>query len=98
MTEGAFKSYLLKQLRLRFPNCIILKNDPSFIQGFPDLTILYKDRWAVLELKRDGKAKVRPNQEYYVKKLNEMSFAAFIHPENWKGVLDEMERSFQRHT
>lgn len=78
----------------KFPDAIILKNDPNYIQGFPDLTVLWKDRWATLECKNSARAPLRPNQKYYVNKLNEMSFAYIIYPENKEEVLDELERFF----
>lgn len=94
--ESQFQATLKKRLAERFPGCVVMKNDPNGIQGIPDLTILYKDRWATLECKRSEKAKNRqPNQKYYVDKMNEMSFSRFIFPENMEEVLDEMERSFQ---
>lgn len=94
--ESQFQAKLKKQLAERFPGCIVMKNDPNDIQGIPDLTVLYKDRWATLECKRSEKSKNRqPNQEYYVNKLNDMSFSRFIYPENMEEVLNEMERSFE---
>lgn len=94
MLERDFQSHLIKTLRERFPGCIIMKNDPNYIQGIPDLIILYKDRWATLELKKHARAKHRPNQEYYVDRMNEMSFSRFIYPENEEDVLDELQQAF----
>lgn len=71
-----------------------MKLDSSYIQGIPDLLILYKDKWAVLELKQHANAKRRPNQDYYVDKMDQMSFAAFIYPENKEEVLYDLQRSF----
>lgn len=93
--EGTFQSDLIKELKDIFPGCMILKNDPDYIQGIPDLLILYGDRWAMLECKRSRSAKHRPNQDYYVDKLSDMSFASFIFPENKEEVLDALQRSFQ---
>jgi hypothetical protein len=72
-----------------------MKNDSSYIQGIPDLLILYEDKWGSLECKKNAKASHRPNQEYYVEKMNDMSFSAFIFPENKGEVLDALERSFK---
>lgn len=93
--EGTFQADLIKELKDIFPGCMILKNDPDYIQGVPDLLILYNDRWAMLECKRDKFAKHRPNQDYYVNKLDRMSFASFIFPENKEEVLHALQRSFQ---
>ena len=93
--ESTFQHCLKQQLKDRFPGCIVLKNDPTCIQGIPDLTILYEDKWATLEVKRSPNESHRPNQDYYVSRMNEMSFSAFVDPENMEEVLDEMERSFK---
>lgn len=78
-----------------FPKAIVLKNDANYIQGFPDLLILYNDNWAALETKRNSKARHRPNQDYYIKILNEMSYASFISPENEKEVFDALQQTFK---
>ena len=93
--ERDFQPKLITRIKNSFPGCVILKNDPSYIQGMPDLTILYKNRWAMLEVKKDSSASHRPNQDYYVKKLNEMSFAAFIFPENVEEVLHDLQQAFE---
>lgn len=93
LKESEYQSHLIKQLKVLFPSCIVLKNDPNYIQGVPDLLILYNDRWASLECKRSAKATHRPNQEFYVDKMNEMSFSAFIYPENEAEVLDALQRA-----
>jgi hypothetical protein len=89
-SESQFQIKLKQELKEMFPGCIILKNDPTYIQGIPDLIILFEDRWASLECKKDGNARHRPNQEYYVEKMNHMAFSAFIFPENKREVLDEL--------
>lgn len=94
--ESKFQKELMDEIREQYPGCVILKNDSSYIQGFPDWTILYKDRWAVLEAKRERGAKKQPNQEYYVDKLDKMSFSRFVYPENKDEVLEDLERVFKR--
>lgn len=95
MLENKFQAKLIKDIKDRFPGCIVMKNDSSYIQGIPDLLILFKNRWAALEVKKSPYASHRPNQDYYVDKMNEMSYASFIYPENKEEVLDGMERSFK---
>jgi hypothetical protein len=95
VTEAQFQAKLIKKLERRFPGCIVLKNDSSHRQGFPDLTILYSPCWAVLECKVSLDASQQPNQEFFVQHLNEMSFAAFICPENEGAVLDELQEAFE---
>ena len=92
--ESEFQSKLKKELKERFPGCIVTKLDSGDIQGIPDLLILYKNKWATLENKRSVKASRQPNQEYYVNKMNEMSFSRFIYPENKEEVLDELGEMF----
>jgi hypothetical protein len=91
--ERDFQSKLIREIKAMFPGCIVTKND--HIQGFPDLTVLYNDRWATLECKKTAKAKRQPNQEYYVGLMNEMSFSRFISPENKEEVLNELRKALQ---
>ncbi len=93
--ESAFQTKLIKDLKTMFPGCVVLKNDPNYIQGVPDLLVLYNNRWAALECKRSKSASHRPNQEYYISKMDGMSFAAFVYPENREDILDELQRSFE---
>ena len=95
MLESKFQAKLIKDLKDRFEGCIVLKNDADYIQGVPDLMVLYQDKWAALECKRTEKAKHQPNQDYYVERMNTMSFARYIYPENRKEVLDDLERAFR---
>lgn len=95
MRENEFQSDLIKNLKERFPGCIVVKNDPSYIQGIPDLLVLYKNKWASLECKRSRSAIKQPNQKYYVEKMNEMSFSKFIYPGNKEEVLNELQRAFE---
>jgi hypothetical protein len=93
--ENKFQAELIRDLKTRFPGCIVLKNDSSYMQGIPDLTIFYGSRWATLEVKRDQNAQHQPNQDYYVETMNRMSYSAFIFPENKEEVLNELARSFE---
>jgi|SRR5690606_10403890 len=92
--ESKFQSDLIKELKDMFPGSIVLKNDPNYIQGIPDLTIFWNNKWATLEVKKSAKATQRPNQEYYVNTMREMSYSSFIYPENKEAVLLELQRSF----
>ena len=90
--ESGFQDKLRDELKNLFPGCMIFKMDQ--IQGIPDLLILYKNMWASLEVKKNASAKRRPNQEYYVGLMNDMSFSRFIYPENISIVLDELKKYF----
>lgn len=94
MLESDFQAKLIRELKKMFPGCIVTKNDPNYIQGFPDLTIFYNNKWATLECKKNSRAKKQPNQDYYVGRMNEMSFSSFICPENKEEVLHELQQAF----
>ena len=91
--ESGFQDRLIKTLKTLFPGCMVFKMDQK--QGIPDLLILYGQKWASLECKREEDAKRQPNQPYYVEKMNEMSFSRFIYPENKKEVLNELQQAFK---
>lgn len=95
MQESKFQARLIKELESMFPGAVIFKTDPRYIQGFPDLMILYKKRWAALECKKETKANRQPNQEYYVNTLDNMSFSRFICPENKEEVLHDLQQTFE---
>lgn len=95
MLESKFQAKLIKELKTKFPGCIVMKTDPNYIQGMPDLLVLYKDKWAALENKRSANAKKQPNQQYYVDMMNEMSFSRFICPENKEDVLNDLRETFE---
>lgn len=91
--ERDFQSGLIKEIETLFPGCIVTKITTR--QGLPDLLILYRDKWAMLECKRSRNASRQPNQGYYVEKLNDMSFSRFIYPENKAEVLNELQQAFE---
>ena len=93
--ERNFQSHLIKRLKLMFEGCIVMKTDPDYIQGIPDLLILFKDKWAALEVKRSNTAHKQPNQEYYVRLMDDMSFSRFVYPENKEEVLNELQQAFK---
>lgn len=93
--ENKFQSNLIKEIKTIFPNCIVLKNDPNYIQGIPDLLIVNENKWAALECKKDKDAPARPNQPYYVEKMNSMSYASFIYPENKEEVMNELQSALR---
>ena len=91
--ESGFQDKLIKELKDLFPGCMVFKMDQ--IQGIPDLLVLYEDKWASLENKKSVNAKRQPNQEYYVERMNEMSFSRFIYPENKEEVLRDLQSAFK---
>ena len=91
MLENKFQSQVIKEIKNNLPGCIVMKSDSAYIQGIPDLLVLHEDKWPSLDCKKSCKAKKQPNQEYYVDKMNEMSFSSFISPENKDEVLNELK-------
>ena len=92
--ESKFQAGLIKDLKNTFPGCMVLKNDPNYIQGIPDLLVLYKNRWAALEVKKSKNAKHQPNQNHYIMKMNKMSIARFVYPENKQEVIHDLQQAF----
>ena len=95
MLESKFQANLIKKIKNIFPGCIVMKNDSSYIQGVPDLTVLYKNKWATLECKRGTQSAHQPNQDYYVGLMNEMSFSRFINKNNKEEVFRELQEAFR---
>lgn len=91
MRENKYQASIIRRLKREFPDSIVLKNDSSYIQGIPDLLILNYSKWACLEVKPSFDAPTEPNQPYYVDKLNNMSYASFIFPENEDQVFHELQ-------
>lgn len=94
MRENRYQAGLIRRLTRMYPGCVILKNDPQYLQGVPDLLVLHGRSWAMLEDKTDV-GRERPNQRYYVEMLDEMSFARFIRPSNEEEVLDDLQHAFE---
>jgi hypothetical protein len=94
VTEAVYQKQLIKKLKQLFIGCIVLKNDSAYIQGMPDLTVFWGDRWATLEVKASNFSPYQRNQKYYVEQMHDMSFSAFIYPENEEEVLLALQEAF----
>lgn len=90
MRESKFQAKLIKDIKERLPECIVLKNDPTYLQGIPDLTVFNNDKWATLEVKKSANASHQPNQDYYVEMMDRMSFSRFVYPENRDAVFSDL--------
>ena len=90
MRESKFQAKLIKDIKERLPDCIVLKNDPTYLQGIPDLTVFNNDKWATLEVKKSANATHQPNQDYYVGMMDRMSFSRFVYPENRDAVFSDL--------
>src|SRR6187551_2038853 len=95
MTEAQYQAKLIKKLERMFPDCLIMRGDTFRQQGILDLFILWGPYWASLEVKLSPTSDRQPNQDYFVKKLDEMSFAAYISPEVEEEVLNALQQAFE---
>lgn len=96
--EGAYKTRLTERIYRRFgeDRCQVVRLDSALLQGVPDIGVLFIGGfWALLEAKISMNARRQPNQQFYVQKLNDMCFSAFICPENEEAVLDELQEEFE---
>lgn len=97
--ERDFQTDLVREIKRRFTNSFVLRIDPSKVPGtptgFPDILVLWNNHWFALECKRTSNSRKRPLQDHYISKLNEMSYAAFIFPENKEEVLNAIQQTFQ---
>lgn len=94
--ERSFQPKIIKRLYSMYPNkCVVLKTDPTYIQGIPDLICLIGKRWLALEVKKSANEPFRPNQKFYIKVFNKLSFARVIYPENEERVFSEIQQTFR---
>ena len=92
--ENAYQAHIIERLKKEFPGSIVTKIYP-YVQGIPDVAIFYGDRWGALECKREKDAERQANQEFYVNKMNDMSFASFVYPENEEEVFDAIQSALR---
>ena len=95
MRESKFQSKTIEEIKMRLPGAIVTKMDANYIQGIPDVLVLYQNKWATLEFKKSEGASHQPNQDYYVGLMNDMSYSAFIYPENKETILNELQQAFE---
>lgn len=89
--ESDFQAKVIKDLKAM--GLAVVKNQagPGVPTGFPDLTAFGEGIYFCLECKASARAKKQPRQDYWVNKLNEWSYAAFIYPTNWEKVKAEIK-------
>ena len=99
MHEKMFQQQVIARIERMLPGCYILKNDSTYMQGVPDLIVLYGPKWAMLEIKRSAKdatpSKLRPNQAHHTSRLSRMGFAEFIYPDNAEEILHALQRALR---
>lgn len=87
---------MIKKLKKEFDGCMVIKNDPNYMQGIPDLLVLHRSHWAALEVKASEDASHQPNQDYYVDQMDGMSFAAYLSPENEDSIFQQLNQHFRK--
>jgi len=95
MQERDFQPKLIKEIKKRLPGCLVMKNDPNYIQGIPDLSVMYGSKWALLEVKKSKKATKQPNQPYYIQYAKDNAYGAIVSPENKEDILNELQQALQ---
>jgi hypothetical protein len=94
--ESRFQRELIEEICGMFEGAIVMKLDSSYRQGVPDLLVLFHDKWATLECKKNAGAHHQPNQDWYVDQMDRMSFSRFVFPENKEEVLRELRAFFDK--
>ena len=91
MKEADFQSKIVKWLRSK--GCMVLKyqQNATTRAGIPDIIFLKEGFWGAIEVKKSKTAKYRPGQKEMVAKMNEMSWAKAVYPENWDETKKELE-------
>lgn len=88
--ESTIQAKVIDKIKQMLPGSIVLKNDANYIQGIPDLSVYWENKWAYLEVKANKDSPHRPNQDYYIDKANNMSFGSFISGDDYKTVLRKL--------
>lgn len=93
--ERDFQKETKYKLKVVFPGCIVKRNSTDDIQGFPDITVFWRGKFAMLEFKRSESASKRPNQEYWIEQIRSIGgYAGFIYPENEEEIFTELAEWF----
>lgn len=91
MTENKYQADLVKEIRSWGDDFFVFPMDGSVYQGFQDILILYKDTYAVLEVKVAEDSEHQPNQDWYVQYFAQYVFSSFIWPEIEQEVLHDLQ-------
>lgn len=93
--ERDFQKETKYKLKVIFPGCVVKRNSTDDIQGFPDITVFWRGKFAMLEFKRSESASKRPNQEYWIEQIRSIGgYADFIYPENEEVIFTELAEWF----
>lgn len=91
--ESSYQNYLVQHLENLYPDALVMKNDPNYRQGIPDIIVLIGSTYGIFEVKRSSNEHHQPNQDWYVNHICDCGgFASFIYPENETQVLESFNR------
>lgn len=92
---NGFKTRFIKRIKRECPFAVVLLTDPGYLQGVPDILVLVEDYWFCFEVKAAKGSRRQPNQTWWVDKLDDMSFARFVYPENEEEVILGFQRALE---
>lgn len=96
--EGDYQKDIIDRIKEVLPGAIVLKNDSGYVQGIPDLSIFYGDKYAMLEVKKSEHDYIhneQPNQEDYIQQFHDWGVCSyFIYPEVDDKVFADLTRYF----
>lgn len=100
--ERDVQKNLIKWLNGLPYDIVVLKITPitGIPQGFPDVVILARGTYIVVEVKRDKTSRFQANQAYYNDKLGKMAHAFVYNPQNAvqvrRSILSILRRRYRR--
>lgn len=95
MLESEYQAYLIKRIeREILPGSLVIKNDPNYRQGIPDLSVFFGQKYGMLEVKASEKSREQPNQRWYLEHFGG-AYSNFIYPENEEEVLFALEKALR---
>lgn len=88
--EADFQATIIKWLRHN--GCLVLKyqQNATTRAGIPDILFLKEGFWGAIEVKKAKNAPFRPGQKEMIAKMDEMSWAKAVYPENWADTQAEL--------
>ena len=88
--ESDFQRDLLRFLRLKGCFCIKLQAGPGVPTATPDILFCHYGFYGFIEVKLSKRSRLQPGQRESVAKLNEMSYAKIIYPENFSELEEDL--------
>lgn len=89
--EAKFQAKIISWLKKQ--GCLPIKYEQNATTkaGIPDIIFFKEGFWGALEVKKSKTAKFQPLQKEMIAKMDEMSWARAVYPENWDEIKKELE-------